>query len=132
MSNGQFEYGPIPVLAGEALPAYRLVKLGVSSGALVATLADVGDTGIAGLTGVAPTASGAMAAITLLNQPGTKQVTAGGVITVGDALAVANDGKVVEWSDEGEVFGVALESAAANNNVIEVLPLFGMVPVAAS
>jgi hypothetical protein len=61
------------------------------------------------------------APVQLLNEPGTVFCTANGAINDGDTVYRAAGGKV---SDGGaEQFGIALEAASADGDVIEVLPL---------
>jgi hypothetical protein len=109
--------------AGEALAAYRLVIM--SNNEVV--LADAGDTAVMGSTGIdGAVADGADVNVRLWNASGTRRLTAGGAITAGAAVAVAADGKVVALTDEANGYGVALESAAADGDVIEVLSLGAM------
>ena len=107
--------------AGEALAAYRLVILSNNNEVV---LADEGDDTIIGSTGIdGAVADGADVNVRLWNASGTRRLTAGGAITAGAAVAVAANGKVVALTDETKAYGQALEAAAADGDVIEVLPL---------
>jgi hypothetical protein len=108
------------ILAGEALPAYRLVKIGESGGLVKATLADAGDVPW-GMTGVAATLNGAYADVTLLTA-GRVIGVASEAITIGEDVKVANDGKLQDaTSGEAGVIGIAMEAAAGNGDEIAVL-----------
>lgn len=110
--------------AGENLAAYRVVVPGAGT---VVNLADAGDTCLVGTTGIdGAVASGAAVDVTLWNAPGTRLVTAGGIITAGAAVALAANGKIVAATSETEYYGVALEAAAGDGAVIEVLPIVSM------
>ena len=66
-------------------------------------------------------AIGTPAPVQLLNEPGTVFCTANGAINDGDTVYRAAAGKI---SDAGaEAFGIALEAADNDGDVIEVLPL---------
>lgn len=105
--------------AGEALAAYRLVTIGDND----VVLADAGDPVVIGSTGIdGAVADGADVNVRLWNAPGTRRLTAGGAIIACGPVAVAADGKVVARTDETTIFGIALEAAAADGDVIEVLP----------
>lgn len=55
---------------------------------------------------------------------GTCKAIAGGVCTEGGLLKVTNAGKVVDGGGSGDKnFAIALEAAAADGDIIEVLPL---------
>ena len=107
-------------VAGETLYSYRVV-CGTTDAAVL--LADsnketpVGTTGIDG--GVA---SGDKVDVLLMNAPGTRLLTAGAAITAGVNVAVTTAGKVITATDEPFLFGVALEAAAGDGAVIEVMP----------
>lgn len=107
--------------AGEALAAYRIVKL--SSNAFVYN--DAADrTGI-GVTSYAA-ASGESAALEPLNGPGTVLMTAAGAITNGARVFAAADGKVQALPVAAATYyqmGICCEAATADGDVIEVLPV---------
>ena len=110
-------------VAGENLASYRVVTGTTAAAVLLAddaTEPPVGTTGIDG--GVA---SGEKVDVLLMNAPGTRLLTAGAAITAGAAVAVTTDGKVITATSENYIFGVALEAAAADGAVIEVLPAAG-------
>ena len=106
--------------AGEALAAYRLVFLSNNEVVLADgdSLLVIGSTGIDGAV-----ADGADVNVRLWNASGTRRLTAGGAITAGEVVAIAAGGKVVEQTDETIIYGLALEAAAADGDVIEVLPI---------
>jgi len=113
--------------AGENLAAYRVVVTGAGP---VVNLADAGDIHPVGTTGIdGAVAKGAAVDVTLWNAPGTRLVTAGGIITAGAAVALAANGKIVAATSETEYYGIALEAAAGDGAVIEVLPIAGMAAV---
>lgn len=103
-------------VAGEALEAYRRVKL--SAGTVV--YADIGEQHL-GITEY-KVASGAHVAVRLRNAPGTRLAVAAEALAAGAALYGANDGKVQDTSTgAGAVLALALEAATADGDVIEVL-----------
>ena len=110
-------------VAGENLASYRVVT-GTTDAAVrladAATDIPVGTTGIDG--GVS---SGDKVDVLLMNAPGTRLLTAGAAITTGGPVVVTTGGKVIAATDEEYIFGVALEAAAGDNAVIEVLPAVG-------
>ena len=109
-------------VAGENLASYRVVTGTTDAAVLLAdsyTETPVGTTGIDG--GVT---SGDKVDVLLMNAPGTRLLTAGAAITKGEPVVVTTGGKVITVTgDEEYIFGVALEAAAADGAVIEVLPL---------
>ena len=107
-------------VAGENLASYRVVTGTTAAAVLLAdsyTHTPVGTTGIDG--GVA---SGEKVDVLLMNAPGTRLLTAGAAITAGVNVAVTTAGKVITATDELIFFGVALEAAAGDGAVIEVMP----------
>lgn len=113
-------------VAGETLYSYRVV-CGTTNAAVIladaptAVLAPFGTTGIDG--GVA---SGELVDVLLMSAPGTRLVTAGAAITKGVPVVVTTGGKIIAATGAEEyIFGVALEAAAGDNAVIEVLPAVG-------
>ena len=110
-------------VAGENLASYRVVTCTDAAAVRLAddaTETPVGTTGIDG--GVA---SGEKVDVLLMNAPGTRLVTAGAAITKGMPVVVTTGGKVIAVTDEEYIFGVALEAAAGDGAVIEVLPYGG-------
>ena len=110
----------LPFVAGEAIPAYRLVALGQDgNGSVEVNLADSGIP--TGATEVNPTASGSMADVRLLVS-GQFILTASEAIDAGEPVKVAADGKVQDaTAGEYGVIGHALEDASANGDLIAVL-----------
>ncbi len=104
---------PKSFVAGEALGAFRRVKLATRN----AWLADAADYGI-GVTqeGVAITKD---VPVRLYGQGSCKMV-ASAAITAGARVYAAADGKVAATGTL--TIGTALDTATANNSVIEVLP----------
>ena len=110
--------GPtITLTAGEDLIAFRRVKI---SGSTV-VYADKGDTGI-GVVQAAVDYSEDSNATIRLDNAGTSKMTADGAISAGGAVYPADDGKV-SASIGGEAIGLATEAAAADGDIIEVLPV---------
>ena len=109
-------------VAGETLYSYRVVCGTTDAAVILADDANAplpyGTTGIDG--GVA---SGDLVDVLLMSAPGTRLLTAGAAITKGAPVVVTTGGKVITATDDLFVFGVALEAAAGDNAVIEVLPL---------
>lgn len=106
-------------VAGENLASYRVV-----TGAAAVFLAHSADAPPIGTTGIdGGVSSGENVDVLLMNAPGTRLLTAGDAITAGYPVAVTTDGKVIAYTTEEYIFGVALEAAAGANAVIEVLPL---------
>jgi hypothetical protein len=103
--------------AGEALEAFRRVKLSAASGTQV-EYADAGELGI-GTTEEA-TASGDTVAVRLWNAPGTRKIVASAAAAEGDDLKGANDGKF--GGATGTAMVTALGAASGDGSVIEALP----------
>jgi hypothetical protein len=108
------------LLAGEALAQYRLVTL-TSNEVLLCDAANypVGTVGVDG--GVA---DAEYVDVTLANAPGTRLLTASAAITAGATVSWADTGKVVAYTNQDFIYGIALEAAAGDGAVIEVLPLY--------
>ena len=101
-----------PDTAAGAIAQYLRVK---TTGALVvATATDVE----LGTMEIPATAAGP-ATVRLRNAPGTVKMIASGAITAGNSVYAAAGGKIA--ASGSIVLGTALESATANNDVIEVL-----------
>lgn len=102
--------------AGEALAAFRRVKLSAASGTQV-EYADAGETGI-GTTEEAA-ASGDGVAVRLWNAPGTRKVECNETLSAGDECYGDDDGK---FSNDvsGEKLVVILQ-AATNGAVVEAV-----------
>jgi hypothetical protein len=59
----------------------------------------------------------------------TVLLTAGGAITSGVGVALAANGKVFEYTNESTIYGQALEAAAVDGDIIEVMPMQAMVAI---
>lgn len=103
--------------AGEAIGAYILVKL---SGDFTASIAGLADNAI-GVSREA-VASGAEVGVFLLNKKGTVKMTASGTITQNAAVYATSSGKI-SATIVGRKIGYALESASADGDIIEILPI---------
>ena len=113
----QFNIGSKAFVAGEALEAYRRVKLSVGSGSQV-EYADAGDAFI-GIT-AAVANQGEMVSVDLKTTGRTFKMVAGGVIAVGGNFYGALDGKV-SATVNGPVQGRVLEAAASDGEIVEVI-----------
>ncbi|HOR28493.1 MAG TPA: DUF2190 family protein [Candidatus Sumerlaeota bacterium] len=113
----QQQGSPASFIAGEALEAYRRVKLDTGSGTNV-VYADAGEAAI-GVT-VEKVASGDPVAVRLNKHGGTHKVTAAGSFAVGATLYGANDGKVDDAAS-GSAIGTALEAATAAGDIVEAV-----------
>ncbi len=102
--------------AGEALAAYRRVKLSSGSGTTV-EYSDAGQEFI-GVTESA-VASGAPVAVRLWGSHATFKMTASEAFSAGDVLYGADDGKVAD-TPVGPSIGRALAAASADASVVEV------------
>lgn len=102
--------------AGEALAAYRRVKLSNASGTQV-EYSDAGQEFI-GITEAAA-ASGTQVAVRLWAPCSTFKATAAEAISVGDVIYGAADGKVAD-TPAGPAIGRALAAASADGSIIEV------------
>ena len=107
-------------IAGEALAAYRLVKIesGTTMDPPEVVYADAGEDAI-GMTQYA-VEDGAAINVQLLNKPGTCELACAvsSAIARGTVLYVANDGKASDASS-GSVLGVSMQ-AAVTGEIIEV------------
>lgn len=107
---------PITLIAGEALAAYRRVKLSVGK----AVYADAGEPGV-GVTEAAVADAG-VASIRLLSHGGTFKVTAAGTFALNAILYGAADGKVDDVASGPPLF-YAAEAATAANDILEAVPV---------
>ena len=114
----QENLGQKAFIAGEALPAYRRVKLANSVGDTV-VFADAGDEYI-GIT-AAGADLGENVTINLRASDRTFKMTANGAINAGAVFYGANDGKI-SASVAGTAQGTALEAASADGDIIEAYP----------
>lgn len=102
--------------AGEALEAFRRVKLSTGSGTQV-EYADAGDEFI-GITAAAA-ASGDSVSVVMRSASRTYKAVAAEALAAGAVIYGANDGKVQD-TVSGTAQGIALEAANADGEVIEV------------
>jgi hypothetical protein len=109
----QYNNQPKAFVAGEALAAYRRVKL--SSGQVVYADADEKAIGVT----LAAAASGAMVAVQMLVP--TVKCTASAAITADAAIYARADGKVDDAGagSGSAAIGIALEAALADGDIIE-------------
>ena len=115
---------PRTFTAGEALAAYRLVKIesGTTETPPEIVYAD-SDEAFIGVTAYG-VEDAHLVAVHLLNQSGTVEVEAGEAFAVGASLYVANDGKVVDTDPgSGTIRLIALDAAGAAGDVVECLIL---------
>jgi len=112
--------GPRTFLAGEALEAYRRVKIksNTTTSPPEVVYADAGEACM-GVT-LAPAKSGEAVTVKALNDSGTTLVTAADSFAIGATLYGANDGKVSD-SASGSAQFKALEAATADGDVIEAV-----------
>src|SRR5574343_1415052 len=112
----QFTISPKSFTAGEALAAFRRVKLSTTS----AVYADQADTGnFIGFT-LAAAASGEQVAVALKTAGQSFKAVAADSFSAGATLYAADDGKVSDTAS-GAAIGVAMEAAGADGDVVEVL-----------
>ena len=104
--------------AGEALEAYRRVKLNSSGEAIYA---DADDHALGTTEAVA--ASGAHVAVRMMNCPGSRLATAAGAFSINDVLYGAADGKVDDATTGGPGIFRALQAAAGDGEQVEVVPI---------
>jgi len=113
----QFNIGSKAFVAGEALEAYRRVKLSTGSGSQV-EYADAGEACI-GIT-AAKAAQGEHISVDLKTTGRTFKMVAAGAISVGGNFYGANDGKISAVVS-GSIAGKVLEAATSDEEVIEGL-----------
>src|SRR5690349_196842 len=100
---------------------YRLVKLDSTQNQVV--VATAGTDNIIGYLQNAPK-SGYEARVTLLNAQGTTQVVASAAISKGAFITATTGGKAIATTTSGDtVSGVAIDAAAADGDLIEVIPM---------
>jgi hypothetical protein len=110
---------PKTFVAGEALEAYRRVKLDASGNVVYS---DAGE-GYIGFT-LELVASGSPVAVVLKNDATTFKVTAAEAFAIAAVLYGADDGKVQDTA-AGNQIGTALEAATADGDVVEALADLG-------
>lgn len=110
----QSNNSPKAFTAGEALAAYRRVKLSGSS----VVYAGAGDDSVG--VSQAICANAGIASIEMLNKPGTQKLTASAAIAAGNIIYGAASGKV-SAVPTGKGIGFALEAATADGDIIECL-----------
>lgn len=105
-------------VAGEALAAYRRVKLGSTAGEVV--YADAADFAFIGFT-INAVSAGDTVTVALGSGTGTFLCTAAGTFTAHSAIYPAADGKI---DDSGSVpsIGTALDAATTIGDVVEIMP----------
>lgn len=115
----QTENGLKTFTAGEALEAYRRVKLSAGSGSQV-EYADVDEAAIGITQGKVESAE--MVTVALRTSGRTYKVTANEAIAAGASIYGGNDGKVQDTNPgTGTVRGIALEAATADGDIIEAI-----------
>lgn len=106
--------------ADAATSAERLVKL--SSGKIVVCAQD--DANWVGVTEAEAFAADEFISVACRNLEGTVKCTAAGAITAGANVFVGASGKVAAAGGASpKQFGIAMEAAGADGDLIEVLPL---------
>jgi hypothetical protein len=115
----QYNLGSKAFVAGEALEAYRRVKLSAGSGTQV-EYADAGDAFI-GIT-AAVAEQGAMVSVDLKTTGRTFKMVAGGAVAAGGSFYGAADGKI-SATVSGSIQGRVLEAPAADGEIIEAILL---------
>lgn len=103
--------------AGEAVEAYRRVKLDSSMDVIYADADDIG----IGIT-EAKAAHDEAVTVKLWSYAGTRKMTCSAGVDIGDTLYATDDGKVEDThTADGPSLGVALQAGSANNAIIEVV-----------
>ncbi len=109
----------MPGLAEASISQYRLLKQGTAARSVIHCTAAAADVPV----GVSQQAGSTGDMITVrLPSAGTAKVTASVAITKGDKLYTAAAGKVTNVLATGRFVGVAMEAAAADGIVFEMLP----------
>lgn len=118
MAGYQNTEGAITLVAGEALEAFRRVKINTSGQSVYA---DAQDRGF-GVTLAKVLASGDPAPIMPYSGAASLRMTAAGVLTAGEHVYAAADGKVDDAAT-GVVIGVTTEAATGDGSQVEILPV---------
>lgn len=113
---------PITLIAGEALAAFRRVKMHTTAGQVVYADAADGDNWFAVTLDSADSGDGV--ALQLRDSIESMVITAAGAITKGAALYPADDGKCDDAITDAP-FGTALTATAGNAEFVEALPFAG-------
>lgn len=118
---GTYTEGSLTLKAGEALAAYRRVKVesGTTSDPVEVVYADAGEQHV-GVTEYA-VADTEMVVVRPRTLVGSQMVCASGAFSRGSALYGAADGKV-SGTVAGSAVGIALEAATADGDIVEMLP----------
>ena len=111
--------------AGAAIAQYARVKF--SSGNVIT--AGIADKDI-GIATTAAAASGDPVAIALISKSGTHKAIAAAAIAQGAAVYTAADGEVSVSASTAFQRGIALEAAATDQDIIEIMPTIGDTAVA--
>ncbi|MCF8094466.1 MAG: DUF2190 family protein [Desulfobacteraceae bacterium] len=109
--------------AGAAVSKYRLVKFDGSMDVIHNTATATDDP--VGVSRNSAEAAGEYVTVSLLNEPGTLEVEAGGAISADADVYAAADGKIQALpSGAGDYrkIGKALEAASGDGSIIEILP----------
>lgn len=114
----QYNDGLKAFTAGEALVKNRRVKL---NGSGEAVYADADDVWIG--TAEQDASSGDHVTVRMRNCPGTRKMVAAGAITAYANVTAQDDGKIDDALTGGTTTGIALESAGADGDILEVLPI---------
>ncbi len=125
MSGTINENGKRSFVAGEDLNAFCRVKLNTTEDEVV--YADAGDVAI-GIT-LDKVSSGDPVGVRMSNHPGTALARAAGAFTYGDAIYGAADGEVDD-DNSGLYVGIALETATAAHDEVEIFVAQGAAPSA--
>ena len=111
--------------SNEAIGLYKRVKVVAEGGEVRTEVAGVGDKDV-GVQWEEAFESGDVRAVYLNSNAGTQKVVAAGSIDVGDEVYTAADGKVSDThATNSTLRGIAIESAGADNDVIEIVPYLG-------
>jgi len=102
----------------------RHVLCTVNSSGEWAECAGATETAVGSVQGSAATAAGDPLTCKLLNAPGSHKLIAGAAVTAGAMVCAIAAGKVDDNALAGShEFGIAVEAAAADGDVIEVIPV---------
>jgi hypothetical protein len=104
--------------AAEAIPRHRLVKLGTAG---TITLADANEEAI-GASVKEAFASGENIGVKMTSAAGTVALEAAGAFNAGAVVYGQANGKVDDVSSSTLRYGIALEAAGADGDIVEVLP----------